>query len=341
MRKSRINPCPVITAIALLACAGMLFPVSSQQSDPGTVMFDFLDINYDGRSAGLAGASVALPSESYGILSNPAALAFIEENQITLGTRSEGGGIYGAPILFVMPKADLGVFGAGIIGLLSGAVSGRDENNNPVADSRADYYAGHVSYARMINANSSAGLTLKGLYNYLGNSQEHYSADGFALDGGVQYRFLDSRLIYGLVVRNLGFVRSGYTPDIAYAMPTAVGIGVSYVPRDLKTIRLVLDMEKQKAQFLNVMPGLELELARNQMLLRVGYGFTSRDMEAMIKSLQGKEELNYYKSNRYTLCLGTGFITRMFERKVNLDAAVAFAGSGLYPSMILSMIMNL
>jgi hypothetical protein len=124
-------------------------------------------------------------------------------------------------------------------------------------------------------------------------------------------------------------------------MPTAIGIGVSYIPRDLQTVRLIFDMEKQRAHFLNLMPGLEVELARNQMMLRVGYGFSSRDLQAGIRSLQGEDELNYYRSSRYTLCLGTGFITRMFERKINLDAAVSFAGSGLAPAMIISMIMNL
>jgi len=69
-------------------------------------------------------------------------------------------------------------------------------------NARSDDIAGSITWAKKLNNFSSAGVTVKGLYNHLGIiGSETSSADGYAVDAGIQYRFMNSRLIYGLVAR--------------------------------------------------------------------------------------------------------------------------------------------
>jgi hypothetical protein len=325
-----------------------LFSVSSlwaQNSGAGTTIFEFLNIPYDARSVAVSGATVALPNDLYGILGNPAALGFVTSSQAIVGYRPIGSGVFGAPVAYALPKGDKGVFAVSLAGLTTGNMDateiGPDGAPVPNGTARADYLAGTFAWAKKMNEYLAAAVTAKGIYNYLGSSYDHYSADGFAFDGGVQCRFLNSRLIYGLVIRNVGLLRSGYTNDDHYALPAAMELGISYVPRYIDGLRIAFDMNKKKGDYLTFTPAAEVEILKNQMVVRGGFGFSYQDWLYAKDFLTGDADPNYIKSNRTTLCLGVGFMTEILQRKVSLDAAIEFSDGQSMPMLAISMLTNI
>ena len=328
----------------------LALPLYAQHRDAAGAQFDFVNVNYDARKVALAGASVALPNDCYGIFSNPAALGYISTMQAVLGYRPLGVGIYGVPLAYALPKNGIGVFGAAVYGLTSGGMKstykGPDGGallSNDIA--RVDYIAGNVAWAKKINEYLSAGVTVKGLYTSIKGYEEEgsavrWSADGFAFDGGLQCRFMNSRLMYGIVVRNIGFLRSGFEKDDE-PLPAAVDIGVSYVPRYIENLRVIVDLSKKWNDYLTFKPGAELELLKNQLVVRAGYSFSWRDLRAFKNMLSGEEEMNYFKSNMIGLCLGVGFFTEIIDRKVQFDAAAEFLTIPVLPSLVISMLVNI
>ena len=331
--------------LSLLSCLISALPLEAQNAGAGTSLFDFLNVNYDAQSVALSGATVALPNDLYGILSNPAALGFFPASQAFVGYRPLGAGVYGAPLAYALPKGDKGVFAVSLAGLTSGQFEGTDNGPDGAPKSigpvRADFWVGNIAWAKKISDFCASAIVVKGLYNYMGSSAEHYSADGVAFDGGFQCRFMNSRLIYGFVARNIGFPLSGYTKDEHYPLPTAAEIGVSYVPRYIDALRLAFDINKKRGDYLTFSPGAEFEIIKNQMVVRGGYSFSYRDLLYCKDFLTGETDSTYIKSNRTTLCLGAGFMTELMARKVKFDAAIEFADAQSLPVLVISMLTNI
>ena len=51
----------------------------------------------------LAGASAALPNDGYGVFSNPATIGYVSSQQAVVGYRSDGAGVYGIPLAYLLP----------------------------------------------------------------------------------------------------------------------------------------------------------------------------------------------------------------------------------------------
>jgi hypothetical protein len=335
------------TAVGAVVLMAAVMPLSAQYPGAGTTIFDFVNIAYDARTVALSGASAAMPSGCYGVFTNPAALGYVSRMQVAVGYRPIGAGIFGAPLAYVLPENPIGVFGAGIYGLTSGRFYATDKGpDNSVVFLNdlvgADYLAGNVSWARMVNEYFSAGITVKGLYTYIKDiAGTFWSADGIACDAGLQCRFMNARLIYGFVVHNVGLLRSGFTPDDSYPFPSALSIGVSYVPRDIDNLRATIDIDKKRGDYLMFRPAAELEIIKNQMVIRAGYSFSWKDLQAFSDMLSGSPRENYYKSNRSGLGLGAGLFTDIAKRKVQFDAAVEFSAVPLLPALVVSLLVSI
>jgi hypothetical protein len=330
----------VVTLFAVFTTPGF-----AQHENAGSSGFDFLNLNYDARAVALSGAIAALPNDLYGLFTNPAAIAYLGTSQVVVGYRPIGAGIFGVPVAYAKPKEGKGVFAFGVSGLSTGSFSatgiGPDGSMVSIGTGRADYIAANVAWARKLNNFCGVALSAKGIYNYLGTSEDHYSADGFAFDGGVQCRFMNSRLIYGLVIRNIGYQWSGYTENDRAPLPAGIDLGVSFIPRNFETLRLAFDIDKRRGDYLTFRPGAEWELIKNQLVARLGYSFSYSDFLYVTDILAGKENPDYIKSNRTTFCLGAGFITKLFERTTRFDAAVEFADSQPLPVLVASILTDL
>jgi hypothetical protein len=329
---------------AMLAAAVAYYcamPLSAQHRGSATTLFDFVNISYDAQAVALSGAGAALPNGCYGIFSNPAALGYCTSMQAAVGYRPRSGGIHGAPLAYALPQKNTGVWGVGVYGLTSGninaVVEGPDGAPLFTGDAvRADFLAGNLSWARVMSEYLAVGVTFKGLYTYLKGVGEHWSADGFAGDAGVQCRFMNGRLIYGIVVRNLGLLRSGFEKSDDYPLPTSLQMGLSYVPRYIENMRVMVDINKTRNDYLTIKPAGELEIIKDQMVIRAGYSFSWRDLQSFKKMLSGEPEENYYKSNMVGLCLGAGFRTEVAQRKIQVDAAAEFLTIPVLPALVIS-----
>lgn len=338
----------IVTAVFPALCLGILSSTLSsgaQHRDAGTEIFPFLNLNYDARTVAMAGAAVAMPNDCYGIFTNPAALGFINAPQAIFGYRQVGAGIFSAPLAYARPVPGRGTFACGGVGLTGGvAVTdiGADGTEfEPGIKARSDNYSGNVSWAAKINDDVAAGVTVKGVYNYLSDGVDHWSADGVIFDGGIQYRSSNSRLMYGFVVHNIGLLRSGFVDDDTYPLPAAVELGVSYVPRDISLLRLSLDLNKKINDYLLFEPGFELEIIERQLLIRGGYAVSWRDLQVFGSNLKGEQEENYFRTNRTTLCLGIGVITELIDRTIKIDAGVEFSDALAAPALVLSFLTDL
>jgi hypothetical protein len=334
--------CPAI----FLWIMGLTLSSGAQHLEAGTEIFPFLNLNFDARSVAMAGASAAMPNDCYGIFSNPAALGFVTTAQPIAGYRQISAGVFSAPLAYARPVAGMGTFAAGAIGLTSGAMNVTDiaPDGTPLETgdlARSDNYAGNVSWAAKISDDIAAGITIKGVYNYLSDGVDHWSADGVVFDGGMQYRSSNSRLMYGFIVHNIGLLRSGFVDDDTYPLPAAVELGVSYVPLDLSMLRLSLDLNKKINDYLLFEPGFELEVIESQLLIRGGYAVSWRDLQAFGSNLKGEQEENYFRTNRATLCLGIGVITELMDRIMKLDAGVEFSDALAVPALVLSLLTDL
>jgi hypothetical protein len=333
--------------LSFLFIMNLAFSVSAQHAGAGTTIFDCLNIKYDARTTAMGGAAVALPNDLYGTLTNPAAVGFITDRQAFIGNRSEAAGIWGYPLAFALPQNDKDVFAVSVVALTTGniAVTDRGSDGSMVytgANAAYNSFAGSLTWARKLNSFSSAGVTIKGLYDYLGQPSEYYSADGYAVDAGLQYRFMNSRLIYGLAVQNLSFMKSGYTADESYSLPSSVEMGVSFVPANIKQLRLAFDLSKKSNDYLTFAPAAELELIKNQMAVRIGLHRSWSDLKSYLAVLQGNSEDNYQQSNVSLFCAGVGFSTQMIEHKVKFDAALDFPEDmNLLPSFVISILADL
>jgi hypothetical protein len=187
----------------------------------------------------------------------------------------------------------------------------------------------------------AAGATVKAIYHYIGAGTESYSADGYAADLGVLYSMNGGRLIYGAVLRNLGVIRSGYLDKFnEHPMPSAVEIGVSYVPQYIPPLRAALDVNKTRGDYLNFEPAVEYALLGNALFLRGGYTFSYMDLEKTFEVLSGERDENYQKSNANTLSLGLGISTTMDNKDLRLDAAIQFFTDVSMPAMVISLIVG-
>jgi hypothetical protein len=334
----------------VLSCL-LALPLFAQGDEAGRTLFDFVNINYDARSVALAGASAALPNGCYGIFSNPASLGYVSGMQAVIGFRPRGNGIFGAPLAYALHREGLGTFGAGLYGLTSGNVAVTDigpDGGVLITDqsSRVDNIAGSAVWARRIGEYFSAGAAFKGFYTTIKGFEEgmavRWAADGLALDCGLQCRLMNSRLVYGLVARNIGFVRSGFEKDDdGYSLPLGVEIGVSYVPQGIENLRLIADMGKKKNYDLAFTLAGELEAIQNQLVVRAGYSASWSDLKDFKNTLSGESDESYSRTNMLGLCFGAGFITEIVNRKVRFDTALEFLAISPMPSVVISMLMDI
>ena len=320
-------------------------PIQGQHSDAGTNLFPLLNLDYDARSAAMAGASVAIPNSSNGVFSNPASTAFIDKIQLFFGIRAIMDNVWGGPVAFTYPFKRAGVFSIHLAGVTSGDIDVIEEDRfsgdavytGDVA--RDNYITGGVSWAYLLSNELAIGVSAKGLYNKINLPDNIYSALGGALDVGIQYRILRGRFITGAVLRNAGFVIHGYE-EKSYSLPLELEVGISYVPRYFSTLRLAMDVNKKRGDYMNFEPALEFDLFKKIIDFRLGYTFSERDFGELINKIQGDQADDYIKSNWTALCIGVGVNPNIDKVDLNMDFALQFRTDALPPSLIVSALLE-
>jgi hypothetical protein len=299
-------------------------------------------MGYEARSVAMAGAAVAMPNDLYGVLSNPAAVAYVNRMQAMGAYRQLMMDIWGGPLALSYPLKNGFVIVPHLLAQTTGNFDYIDESGfSTDIRVRSSYTAVGVSAGKVFFDGMSVGATLKGLYHYIGFGSENYSADGLALDLGAQYRTNNNRLIYGAALRNFGFMRSGYLNEWnEREMPYGIEAGVSYVPRHILNLRMALDVNKYNGDYANFEPGFEYTVLANTLFLRAGYTFSSIDFENMLKVFSGDRDEAYQKSSVESFSMGFGLATTMDGVAISLDAAIQFYSGVPGPGIVLSLLVG-
>ena len=332
-----------INKITVYVLFAFISYICAQHPDAGTPAFPFLNMNYDARTVGMGGAGAAMPNGIYGVLSNPAAAGYNAGSiQIMGGYRQVIFDVWGGPLGMTYPLPANFVIVPHLITLTTGDFDVIDENGITTGErARSSYTAFGIGGARAFGGGISAGVTLKGMYHYIATGEESYSADGFALDCGVQRRLNNGRLIYGAALRNFGFMRSGYLDGWnEYELPYGIEAGISYVPRHIRNLRAAIDINKYNGDYANFEPGLEYTVLANTLVVRAGYTFSSMDFQKLLEVFRGERDESYLKTNVNTLSMGFGVATAVDGVDIKLDAAVQFYTGVLSPSLIVSLLVG-
>lgn len=297
--------------------------ISAQESGAGTTLFQFLKLEYDGRSSAMSGATAGMPSGAYGLLSNPAATGFVDTMQSFLGARSLILDLWGISVGSARPVSGVGVIGIFLVGFSEGVVDEINENKESTGRIFGSNYLGAgISWATRITPDLSAGLVFKGLYHRLGTTGELTSAKALALDLGMQYRIMGNKLLCGLMLRNAGIIVSSYgITDAAWSLPLSIQAGVSFVPENVSSLRLALDLEKPVDDFLTYRPALEWAIYKRYLFVRAGLRFSQLDLETAFSTFSGSDITLYQKSNWNFFTLGVGIAAPVGIYPITIDIA--------------------
>ncbi len=303
-----------------------------------TTLFPNLNLDYDARSAAMAGAAVAVAEGAAAVLSNPAATVSVKNNQAFIGYRTIVDGVWGSPLVFSHSLDKWGVFSALICGVDAEVDVIDALDGEPVFTGKkggAQYLTGGLSWGYEVRKDLSVGASFKGLYNRLNDGDIIYSTKAVAMDAGILYRALKNRFVFGAAIRNVGFVFKDFD-DNNYDMPFTFEAGLSYVGHQLSSTRMTLDINKKAGDRLYIEPAVDISIYKKILSLRLGYAFSDRDLKQFFRKLGGREDEDYVKTNWNTFCAGLGFVKNIEHTTVGIDFALQFHSSFITPSTIVS-----
>lgn len=279
--------------------------------------FQFLQLNSSARAAALAGAYVAFAEDPNAVFFNPAALATVQSRKIgftflkhvldinsglaTYADKSENFGHYSGSVLFT----NYGSFEqANSQGVVTGSFSGND-------------VAFMGTYSNYLDSTLSYGATLKAVYSSLATS----SSMALAVDAGILYRNLKSKLNIGFSILNIGAQLSTYE-GIRESLPLDARLGLNYRLRGLPLLvnfnfhHLADETDGFFDRLKNFSLGGELYIGKS-VQLRVGY-------DNAVRSAVNSDG----QSNTAGFSGGIGIVTN----KVNVDygATMLFASGTLH-----------
>ncbi len=190
----------------------------------GQDSFAFLNVPSDARLTALGGINIsAEPSDVNSIFSNPALVDSSAERRLSFNFTPFYAGISNTNLAFLYGKKWGGNLGFGVQYLSYGKFDGYDISANSTGEFSASDFALMGSYSYEFKP-FRAGVNLK----IVGSSLGDYSAGGIFFDFGGAFIHPKKELRIGLVIKNLGFAFTNYTPNSEFSMPLDVQAGFTY-----------------------------------------------------------------------------------------------------------------
>lgn len=313
---------------------------SAIHESAGTNVLAFLTIPLDAKSIGFGNAGSGRQNGVYGILENPAAVGYIDNAEAMISYHPVLLDVRAGNMGYAKRYADAGVFAGNLIYLSSGKI---EEVKNK---SGAPYETGRVfnpfslavgaTYAGEVFRDMAMAVTVKGIYDNLGapsdegSSTRDYRAYGLGFDMGWQYRTFADRLCYGIHVKNIGMLVSGYTDDYdGETLPTELSAGVSYSPRYVSALQLAFDLRKAIDDYLTMEGGIEIAVYEDIFRIRFGFSGSQKDIGELFSRAFAEGDNTYLKSNWGLLALGAGVNAPIGATLFHIDAAIQFRAQHL------------
>ncbi len=252
----------------------------------GLSTLSFLKNDMNTRSAGLAGASVALSGDGYSVLNNPAALTDLEYTTYALSHQFIGAGINQSFVSGAFGLKDqVSKMAISVNALNSGEMEERTEFQ-PMGTGRQVYVTNlaiGATYSRQLSALFSAGVTVKYIYEGIAN----YSNHNATVDVAFLYKTDYKDLKFAVMIQNFGgnsslgndnkeipvvFNRTEGISLDANTVPTVFSLGLSIVPwkEEKQSLMAALQLNHPNDNSENYRLGLEYQ-TNNLFFARAGY----------------------------------------------------------------------
>lgn len=238
----------------------------------GTEGASFLEIPVGAAPAAMGSAYTALATNAYGVVWNPAGLAFLSHSEIAAQHLSFLEGIHDEFASIAVPLNEFSTLGIAAQYLGSGDIAGRGPTGAPIGDFSAHYAAYSIAYGYRLLPGWSVGVASKLIDAILSD----ISAQAIAFDVGVHGQLTD-RLDVAATVVNMGnklrFLNEGDS------LPLAFHISGAYQPTSAMTVATEGVFSKTGAAHGRL--GLEWR-PMNAVSLRTGYrSDTVRQLSAL------------------------------------------------------------
>ncbi|MDG1252122.1 MAG: PorV/PorQ family protein [Schleiferiaceae bacterium] len=261
----------------------------------GQSAFPFLKNDLNVRSAGLAGASVALDGDAYSLGTNPAGIASLKSSSLALSQLGLAGGSQNMGVMLTLPrKGRDAAWGIAINHLQTPAFTERTEFQPGGTGYQlySSQSAVGLSYAQRLSEQFQLGITLKGIGEVYttGSQTGAYSAYTAAADVGFLYTTDVKDLRFAVVLRNFGgssALRGQFLP-VSYnrtpmeglesnTLPTEFAMGLSLVPwaSGKRQLLVAAQLVHPNDNAENYRLGLEYQF-NNRLKARLGSRFNQR-----------------------------------------------------------------
>ncbi len=274
---------------SILLCFALPLYLSAQ--DAGKSGLAFLKIGAGSRAAAMGEAQVAFAHDAHAIYWNPAGLALSSQAQLAV-THLEWLENINHNFAAVTFRGFGGTLG---LAITTQSIPGIELRDKPTAEPLGTFDARDVAvalaYGKKWNDKLAVGVALKGLYEKIYLS----SANGFAVDLGVNWQSPLVPLRIGIAAQNLGSMSA--LLDEKIKLPSVVRVGGAYQLMKSENgngLTLVADQLTYLEGGSSVNAGAEWSL-RGALALRAGYQFgrENRGLAAGLGASLGRYQFDY------------------------------------------------
>jgi len=318
--RNRIAPLLALLVVALAARpAAAQFSLGGQRA--GTSSATFLKIGIGARAVGLGESFVAVANDPTAIYWNPAGLASIQRQDLSINALSWPGDVKYGHLAYVLPVRRFGGSLAFQLGVLSTEIDETTEFQ-PFGTGRSFFYSDMLvgaAYARRWTDKLLIGAGLKYLREDLGSDVGGPTTSAVLVDiGSIYYlgygsvRIATSLSNFGSQIKPGGTYTSPVPPYEqrtydGFDPPTVFRYGVAFEPYERADMKLTSSLEvNQPADNAQVVKlGLEWTWLR-RLALRSGYNFSADEMK---------------------FSAGAGLFANLGQREATVDYAFTDGGS--------------
>lgn len=194
-----LAPMILRTGLLIVFISGLVSGASAQSGGNNT--YEFLNLVMPSRVVALGGNIISLKDNDFNLsFRNPALLDSSHHNHLALNYINHVSDIQHGYAAYARSYKSIGNFSAGIQYADFGTFTRAEVTGETTGVFSVSEYALNLSWSRPLNANFSAGGTLKTIYS----RASEYTSFGNALDLGLHFQKPGKLFSAGLVVKNIG-----------------------------------------------------------------------------------------------------------------------------------------
>lgn len=191
----------------------------------GTSTFQFLDLDFNARSAALGGDFFSVKDDDINLaVANPASVTSNMSNHLSLNHGFYPSGINYGQLAYGLQTQKAGIFVPHLRYVAYGQFTRTDEYGQEQGTFTAGDYSLGTAYGYQLNPYFSLGANLNLIFSHY----EMYSSFGVGVDVAVMFHDDKSNVSAVLLTRNIGYQIKGYTSNNHEPLPLEVLAGVSY-----------------------------------------------------------------------------------------------------------------